>query len=166
MLTSRFPFQAHGLRWTTHRSRAGSGEAADKWALCSSSLCREQTGGGPRQAQPRARREIEIKFTLGLLTSVQCAENVGTKFTQDMQNFRKVCWRCDQKQKKFTQQVKTLRNSLHKTGQSWWKKITQVWNLQKKKKLSKNDRKGYTEQTGMNLCKLSPKFTQACPPMW
>ncbi len=74
--------------------------------------------GGPRQAQPRARRETEIKFTLGLLTSVQCAENVGTKFTQEMQSFRKVCSLCDQKQKKFTQQVKTLRNSLHVTGQS------------------------------------------------
>ena len=74
--------------------------------------------GGPRQAQPRARRETEIKFTLGLLTSVQCAENVGTKFTQEMQSFRKVCSRCDQKQKKFTQQVKTLRNSLHMNCQS------------------------------------------------
>ena len=45
--------------------------------------------GGPRQAQPRARREPEIKFTLGLLTSVQCAENVGTKFTQEMQKLQK-----------------------------------------------------------------------------
>jgi hypothetical protein len=69
--------------------------------------------GGPRQAQPRARRETEIKFTLGLLTSVQCAENFCTKFTQVMQSFRKVCSRCDQKQKNFSQQVKTLRNSLH-----------------------------------------------------
>ena len=46
-------------------------------------------GGGPRRAQPRARREPEIKFTLGLLTSVQCAENVGTKFTQEMQKLQK-----------------------------------------------------------------------------
>ncbi len=84
---------------------------ADQLALCGPSPCREQTGG-PRQAQPRARRETEIKFTLGLLSSVQCAENVGTKFTQGMQSFRKVCSRCDQKQKKFSQQVKTLRNSL------------------------------------------------------
>ncbi len=75
-------------------------------------------GGGPRQAQPRARSETEIKFTLGLLTSVQCAENVGTKFTQEMQSFRKVCSRCDQKQEKFTHQVKTLRNSLHVNCQS------------------------------------------------
>ncbi len=120
MLTSRFPFQAHGFHCTTHRRRAGSGdsgEADDKSALCSPSSCREQTGGGQRQAQPRARRETEIKFTLGLLTSVHCAENVGTKFTQEMQSFRKVCSQCDQKQKKFTQQVKTLRNSLHMPGQ-------------------------------------------------
>ena len=52
------------------------------------SPCREQTGG-PRQEQPRARREKEIKFTLGLLTGVQCAENVGTKFTQEMQKLQK-----------------------------------------------------------------------------
>jgi len=45
-------------------------------------------GGGTRRAQPRARREPEIKFTLGLLTGVQCAENVGTKFTQEMQKLQ------------------------------------------------------------------------------
>jgi hypothetical protein len=66
-----------------------------------------------RGGAERARREKEINFTLGLLTGVQCAENVGTKFTQDMQSFRKVCSRCDQKQKRFAQQVKTLRDSLH-----------------------------------------------------
>ncbi len=75
-------------------------------------------GGGPWQAQPQERRETEIKFALGLLTSVQCAENVGTKFTHQMRSFRKVCSRCDQKQKQLTQQVKTLRNSLHMNSQS------------------------------------------------
>ncbi len=126
-------------------------------------------GGGPRQAQPRVRRETEINFTLGLLTNVQCAENVGTKFTQEVQSFRKVCTQCDQKQKKFTQleQVKTLRNSLHINCQSWWKSLHRRCEICKKSLhiLSKNDRKVFTEQTSVNLCKLSPKFTQACPPM-
>ncbi len=54
-----------------------------------------QTLTNERCAVPRhawggwARREPEIKFTLGLLTSVQCAENVGTKFTQEMQKLQK-----------------------------------------------------------------------------
>ena len=38
----------------------------------------------PRQAQPPARRETEVKFTLSLLNGVQGAENVGAKFTQKM----------------------------------------------------------------------------------
>ena len=36
------------------------------------------------QAQPPARRETEVKFTLSLLNGVQGAENVGAKFTQKM----------------------------------------------------------------------------------
>ena len=38
----------------------------------------------PRQAQPPARRETEVKFTLSLLNGVQGAENVGAQFTQKM----------------------------------------------------------------------------------
>ena len=37
-----------------------------------------------RQAQPQARRETDVKFTLSLLNGVQGAENVGAKFTQKM----------------------------------------------------------------------------------
>ena len=58
-------------------------------AMCSPSPCREQGGGVALQEQPPAHRATEIKFTLGLLTSVQCAENVGTKFTQEMQKLQK-----------------------------------------------------------------------------
>ena len=48
------------------------------------------------------------------------------------------------------------------------KKFThEVWNLHKKVYTfsQKNDQKVYTEQTGVNRCKLSAKFTQICPPM-
>jgi hypothetical protein len=47
----------------------------------------------PRQAQPPARREKEVKFTLSLLNGVigvQGAENVGSKFTQKMLSVRTV----------------------------------------------------------------------------
>ncbi len=48
------------------------------------------------------------------------------------------------------------------------KKFThEVWNLQKSLHiLSKNVKNVYTEQTCVNLCKLRPKFTQVCPPMY
>ena len=55
----------------------------------------------------------------------------------------------DQEQKKFTHEVpimtKKFTHSLHT--------------------LFKNVQKVYTEQTGVNRCKLRPKFAQACPPM-
>ncbi len=47
------------------------------------------------------------------------------------------------------------------------KKFThEVWNLQKSlHNLSKMAKKFPQNQTCVNLCKLGPKFTQACPPM-
>ncbi len=155
MLTSSFPFQAHG----SIGQPTAAGPAVEKRLTnerCADPRHAVSRRGGPRQAQSRARRETEIKFTLGLLTSVQCAENVGIKFTQEMQSFRKVCSRCDQKQKMFTQQVKTLRNSLHMNCQSRWKSLHRRCEICKKSLhiLSKNDRKIYTEQASVNLCKL------------
>ena len=48
--------------------------------------------------------------------------------------------------KKFTHEVVNLRISLHI--------------------LSKKVIKVYTEQTCVNLCKLRPRFTHVCPPMF
>jgi hypothetical protein len=55
----------------------------------------------------------------------------------------------DQDQKKFTHEVPIMT-----------KKFTQSLHT-----LFKNVQKVYTEQTGVNRCKLRPKFAQACPPM-
>ena len=55
----------------------------------------------------------------------------------------------DQEQKKFTHEVPIMT-----------KKFTQSLHT-----LFKNVQKVYTEQTGVNRCKLRPKFAQACPPM-
>ena len=69
----------------------------------------------------------------------------------------------------YTQQAKTLRNSLHMTGQSWYQSLyMRWWNLHKSwclHNLSKMAKKFAHEQTCVNLCKLSSKFTQACLPM-
>ena len=55
----------------------------------------------------------------------------------------------DQDQKKFTHEVPIMT-----------KKFTQSLHT-----LFKNVQKVYTEQTGVNRCKLRPKFAQACPPV-
>ncbi len=59
------------------------------------------------------------------------------------------------------------KHSLHMNCQSWWKCIHRRCEICKASLhiLSKIDRKVYTEQISVNLCKLSPKFTQACPQM-
>jgi hypothetical protein len=69
----------------------------------------------------RARSELELKFTLGL-----CSEQkmLAPSFTQKMQMISKCLLKCDEKQKRFTQKVKTL-NRTHQL-QNIAKKLTQV----------------------------------------
>ena len=69
---------------------AGSGAVPrDAWSLVQTTDRCAVSRHAMRGGAERVRREKEIKFTLGLLTGVQCAENVGTKFTQQMRRFIK-----------------------------------------------------------------------------